>query len=387
MKLHLNHVFTLCLIVVCINVSCAKEPATPNDTLSRTKELLPQSPGQVVNHTYYSLAYAEEHEQPYWVFYQLTNKMLLGSTSRTDNFRLDPFVETVSATLSDYKGSGYDRGHLCPAGDMTTNKVAMSESFYMSNMSPQNPSFNRGVWKSLESTVRNWAEDEKEIFVATGPVFSNNISSIGDGVTVPGSYYKVIFDSTKDKKMIGFILPNKKGEKQLEEYTVTVDYVESVTGIDFFAGLPDVIENELEANSDDNLWEFNSYHASTTKSAAIQCKGIASSTGVQCKNKTTNENGYCHHHQSQAQGGEKKETERLNTPVQCKGTTQKGSRCKNKTLNANGYCHVHQSQDGGTSQPKYTDTSSEGRCQARTKTGTQCKRSTALGSRYCWQHK
>jgi endonuclease G len=91
-------------------------------------------------------------------------------TKRKDNFRSDPKVKTGSAALSDYKGSGYDRGHLAPAADFKWSATAMSESFYMSNMSPQVPGFNRGIWKNIESTVRNWAVENDEIYIVTGPV-------------------------------------------------------------------------------------------------------------------------------------------------------------------------------------------------------------------------
>lgn len=355
--------------------------------LNKTLRLDPISSGEFVQHSYYALSYTEQHEQAKWVFYKLTEGMLRGSSSRTDNFRPDNMIKTSSASLNDYKGSGYDRGHLCPAGDMTTNLAAMSESFLMSNMTPQDPSFNRGIWKSLEATVRNWAVNEKEIYIATGPVFENNLGTIGNGVTIPGSYYKVIYDPTDEEKMIALVLPNRKGEKQLEKYVVNVDYVESITGIDFFSGVPDEVENRLESNSNVDLWEFKGFNASTSGGTAVQCNGIAKSTKKQCRNRTTNENGFCHVHQAQSPGGEKKETERLTSSVQCSGKTQKGARCKNKTLNANGYCHVHQSQVSGTTVKKTTTTSSySGRCQATTKSGTQCKRKASAGSRYCWQH-
>ena len=331
------------------------QPKLKLDT-SASIDLLPISEGERIKHAYYTIAYSEEHEQANWVFYKLNTYMLGGNTSRTDNFRIDDFVSTGSATLADYKGSGYDRGHLCPAGDMVTDLVAMSESFFMSNMSPQDPGFNRGIWKTLEGAVRNWALDEQEVYVVTGPVFKDNIGTIGNGVTVPGYFYKVIYDPTDVQKMIAFVLPNRKGEKQLPEYAVTVDYVENITGIDFFSGLADDLESELESKIATEDWKFEVYNASVSKETATQCKGTAKSTGQQCRNKTTNENGYCYLHQGQAPGGEQKVTERRSTSVQCNGTTQKGARCKNKTLNANGYCHLHQNQASSNSVNKTKST-------------------------------
>ena len=117
-------------------------------------DFLPTNNGELVHHPYYSHSYSEQYEQAEWVFYEIKKERVLGLVRRTDNFRSDEKISTNSATLSDYKGSGYDRGHLAPAGDMSFNYTAMSESFYMSNMSPQHPSFNRGIWKMLESLVR-----------------------------------------------------------------------------------------------------------------------------------------------------------------------------------------------------------------------------------------
>ena len=106
-------------------------------------------------------------------------------------------VTTGSAHSSDYTKSGYDRGHLCPAADMDFNPVAMEESFFMSNISPQAPEFNRGIWKDLETEVRNWAKKEKKIYVVTGPVFRDNKGTIGeDKVTVPGYFFKISFLSS-----------------------------------------------------------------------------------------------------------------------------------------------------------------------------------------------
>src|SRR5664280_391374 len=230
-------------------------------------DLLPTSTTQeVIKHTYYTLSFSKKDEQAEWVAYLLTKSMLTGQSERGNNFRPDPSVPDGSAQLSDYNNSGYDRGHLCPAGDMTFSDEAMSETFYLSNMSPQVPTFNRGIWKSLETLVRGWAEEDDSIFIVTGGILSNSKGSIGiDRVTVPSRFYKVIYDLTGEKKMIAFILPNEKGIKQLSEYVVTVDDVEKVTGIDFFPCLPDTLKNRLEETSDISKWDFNVTSTSSTR--------------------------------------------------------------------------------------------------------------------------
>jgi len=163
----------------------------------------------------YALGYSEQVEQPLWVTYKLTAEEVKNKTAtRTDDFREDPRILSRSASPDDYKNSGYDRGHLAPAADMSWSKTALSESFYMSNMSPQVPEFNRGIWLELEELVRTYAVKEKEIFVVTGPIFYSNMKlrSIGRNVVVvPDAFYKVIFALTPPRKMIGFILPNARG--------------------------------------------------------------------------------------------------------------------------------------------------------------------------------
>jgi len=222
---------------------------------------------QIINHYAYSLCYSEPHEQAAWVAYTLTKDRVYGTAKRTDNFRPDPKVKTGSASLTDYKGSGYDRGHLAPAADMKWSATAMSESFYMSNMSPQTPGFNRGIWKRVEQIVRDWAVENEEIHVVTGPVLKGQFKSIGPNkVSVPEYYYKVILDNKEPEiKGIGLILANTSSDRPIQSYAVTIDRVESVTGIDFFVGLPDDIEEQVESNLDLSRWSFsvNGQHSKT----------------------------------------------------------------------------------------------------------------------------
>ena len=218
----------------------------------------PMSGEQIIDHFGYSLSYNEEHEQASWVFYELTDNEVLGLVKRKDQFRKNPDVRTGSASLSDYKGSGYDRGHLAPAADMRWSSTAMSESFFMSNMSPQVPSFNRGIWKRLESKVRDWARDNKRIYIVTAGILDEGLNTIGsNSISIPNYYYKVILDYTEPElKAIGFILPNKKSKAPLQSFAISVDSVEIQTGIDFFYNLPDDKENKLESNIDVKKWSW-----------------------------------------------------------------------------------------------------------------------------------
>ncbi|MEP3389410.1 MAG: DNA/RNA non-specific endonuclease [Reichenbachiella sp.] len=212
----------------------------------------------IVEHAYYTLRYNEKTEQADWVAYTLKKVNLNNSKfKRTDNFREDPDVKTKSASPADYKGSGYDRGHLAPAADFAWTKNGMSESFYMSNMSPQQPGFNRGIWEKLEERVRDWARSNHEIYVVTGPIYHGKGEKIGKNkVVVPDQYYKVILElNGKEVKGIGFILDNEKSSKDLSVYAMSIDEVENATGLDFFPSIPDPLETEIEQTYNYSLWK------------------------------------------------------------------------------------------------------------------------------------
>ena len=180
----------------------------------------------------FSLKYNEVYEQAEWVAYLLTDDEVLGTVDRIDRFRADDSIPTDSASLADYRGSGYDRGHLAPAADMKWSETAMDESFLMSNMSPQAPGFNRGIWKRLEGIVREWAVENEEVYVVTGPVLTDGpYLALGENqVAVPKQYYKVILDYKEPElKAIRFILPNEKSNLPLSVFVVSVDRVEEIT--------------------------------------------------------------------------------------------------------------------------------------------------------------
>ena len=142
---------------------------------------------------------------------------------------------------------------------MAWSKAIMSESFYMSNMSPQKPQFNRGVWKNLEEQVRIFAVSEKEIYVVTGPILpaTKTITIGANKVTVPDKYYKVVFDMTPPQKMIGFILPNEGSDKDLKDFAVTVDAVEKETGLDFFSLVPQPQQEQMESTISVQAWKWD----------------------------------------------------------------------------------------------------------------------------------
>lgn len=190
---------------------------------------------QIITHKGYTLSYNESHEQANWVFYKLTPEdVKCDESKRKNNFKIDSSVPTQSATLDDYKGSGYDRGHLKPAADASCTQELMDETFLMSNMSPQDASFNRGMWKVLEEYVRTLAEGNDSIYVYTGGVLTNDLYKLNGRVSVPKMYYKVIYEFGDNiVTTLCFLLPNKKIDGVLYMYKVELDKIEQVTGIDF----------------------------------------------------------------------------------------------------------------------------------------------------------
>jgi endonuclease G len=214
---------------------------------------------QVVQHQAYALCYAETYEQPYWVAYRLSSTQIRGAAERENDFRPDPEVGSGSATPEDYRGTGYDRGHLAPAADFKSSPAWMSESFFMSNMSPQAPDFNRGIWETLESRVREWVRRDKLFYVVTGPVLKRGLPKIGkrNQVAVPEQYYKIILHlRSPEARAIAFLMRNEGSDKPLKSFAVSIDKVEQVTGLDFFPQLPDELETSLESTTDVQRW-FN----------------------------------------------------------------------------------------------------------------------------------
>lgn len=220
--------------------------------------LLPVSTtGQVIHHHGYSLSYSEPHEQAEWVAYELKKSHLSKTNFQRPYFEVDRAVKTGAASWKNYKNSGYDRGHLCPAADRRYGKEAFEETFLTSNISPQVPDFNSGIWSDLEQKVRYWASRYDGVFVVTGGVLKGDLPTIGnERVAVPKHFYKIAYDPDHEK-MIGFLIPNKNVNAPLHTYVVSVDSIEALTGIDFFPELEDTLEDRLEAMVDYKIWNLN----------------------------------------------------------------------------------------------------------------------------------
>lgn len=228
-----------------------------NQTNKNLSFYLPKSTtSEVVEHSYYTLSYNEHAEQAEWVAYELKKDYVRNSNFKRPFFIEDPKVITQSADWRNYKKSGYDKGHLCPAADMEFNLDAYNDTFFTSNISPQLHEFNSGIWSRLEQKFRFWAVKYNGLLIVTGGVLKGSLKTIGDEeVVVPNYFYKIALNySNGNCKMIAFLVPNEKSSKPIFDYVVAVDQIESITGIDFFPKLEDKLENNLEKNVNISSW-------------------------------------------------------------------------------------------------------------------------------------
>ncbi len=226
---------------------------------------------KVIHHSAMSLVYNERHEQAKWVAHIIRPEIITSNMPRTDDFRTDPKVTTGTAVEADYflknyaedstivyDGFGFDRGHLAPSADFRWSEKAMSESYFYSNMSPQLDVFNRGKWSELESLMRAYifSYPNTQLYVVTGPVLEEYLPKIErsiNDVSIPEMFFKVAID-LKNKRAIGFVMPNQELNIPINRFVKTIDEVEKITGIDFFPKLDDKIENELESQNLPNEW-------------------------------------------------------------------------------------------------------------------------------------
>lgn len=211
---------------------------------------------QIIRHTGYTVSYNKELKLPNWVSYELTREETKGKEKRNNRFIADPLVKGIIATNADYARSGYDKGHMAPAADMKWSPQAMKESFYFSNMCPQHPQLNRRGWKNLEEKIRDWAIADSAIIIICGPIITKQPKTIGKNkVAVPQQYIKVILSPfVRPMRAIGFLFNNRQALEPLSTYAVTVDSIERLTNMDFFASLPDEIENKIEAEENYFQW-------------------------------------------------------------------------------------------------------------------------------------
>lgn len=215
---------------------------------------------QIIRHEGYTVSYNSDYRIANWVAYELTSKEAKSKkATRSNKFVPDPLVKGATALNEDYTRTGYDRGHLAPAGDMKWSMKAMRESFYLSNICPQDPDLNRGIWKELEEQIRLWASENGSLLVVTGPIITDDLRRLGKNrVGIPKRFFKVVCTQTAGRpEGVGFLFDNRDyGDTPLRSMMIPIDSVESVTGIDFFPSLPDSIERPMEVSVNKSCWSI-----------------------------------------------------------------------------------------------------------------------------------
>ena len=204
----------------------------------------------------YTVSYNHDTRQPNWVAWTLTRAHASGKLKRGD-FEDDMDMPSPKGTKADYFNTGFDRGHLCPAGDNKWSQKAMDECFLMTNMCPQTHALNAGVWNSIEQQCRTWAKKYGKVYIVCGPIFLNKQHrKLGKNkVVVPDAFFKVILRTGKNPQAIGFICRNQSAKGlQKKDFVNSIDEVERITGYDFFSKLPDNVEKKIEAKADLSNW-------------------------------------------------------------------------------------------------------------------------------------
>lgn len=249
-----------CKILIFLIFSCLNITSNAQNTVLEIPTTPKGKKELIFKRSNYTLSFNKETNLPNWVAWRLDKSKLVESVSRKGyTFTPDPTLNTKDAVITqDYTRSGYDRGHMCPAGDSRWSANAMKESFYMTNICPQNPNLNGGDWHELEQACRKWAA-QGPIYIVCGPVLYNGTPQyIGNvhRIRVPEAFFKVILAGLEDgnPRAIGFIYKNSEGNRTLDKYVNSIDQVERITGYDFFPLLPDSIESKVEKEYNLSDW-------------------------------------------------------------------------------------------------------------------------------------
>ena len=221
----------------------------PEDKINRKEQILFRKS--------YVISYNRETKCPNWVLWELTREHADGNIKRPDYaFHEDMEVPSPRAELVDYRGSGYDRGHMCPAGDNKWDEDAMYESFLMTNMCPQNQQLNSGLWNQIEMQCRYWAKKYGKLYIVCGPIYlRGEYQTIGPNrVMVPEAFFKAVICLDGETKGIAFVCRNTNGDRKKDYYVNTIRQVERITGYCLFPNLDEEIVEQVKDYADIDEW-------------------------------------------------------------------------------------------------------------------------------------
>lgn len=250
-----------CVLQACVHSATGFEGA-PTAGASETELVYASAPDAsadvLCHYPGFTISFSPEHHQPRWVAWELTGREAQGeATSRKNlSFTVDPSVDGCP-TLADFRGSGFEKGHMCPAGDMKWSQEAMDACFMLTNVSPQVHALNNGAWRTLEEKCRQWAVRDSAILIICGPILADSLTrTIGpDQVSVPQRFFKAIVAlHANPPRGIAFIMPNGYVEGGMQAAAVSIDQAEAASGLDLFPFLPDSIETQIESLCNFPLW-------------------------------------------------------------------------------------------------------------------------------------
>ena len=258
------YLFTDLLSKVGVQFEQSHDPSQIENAFQPAKVAIPISEfrGFWVYKPNYLLFYDPVIMQARFTLHRLKAADTRGNANRYGiRFNENEAIGSGTAAYRDYSGSGYDRGHLVPAGDFQCCQPLQEETFAMSNIAPFDSVLNRYAWNELEIKIRSWARKNDNLYVITGPLFEHQLHLIGryNDVAVPTHFFKLIFtldpENKQPVKTLAVVLPNVPlYDLDLEKVTTSIDELERISELDFFQSLPDVIENKMEKAIKNGSW-------------------------------------------------------------------------------------------------------------------------------------
>lgn len=196
---------------------------------------------------------------PNWVAYELTSEEVEGTIPRANGFSMDLNYKKKQAMREDYSNSGWDKGHMAPAADMKWSESSMYESFYLTNICPQNHDLNSRDWQALEKLCRTWARKFGKIWIVCGPVvYTNKYGKIGpQNVVVPDAFFKAILaPKGNGYNSIAFVMDNISESQSIRKSAVTVNDLELLINYDLYTNLSDRFEEKVESQMNLPDWDL-----------------------------------------------------------------------------------------------------------------------------------
>lgn len=251
------------LLIITISLSCCRVGNTRRKFSGQERIVRVELPSvthdeQVIDHIGYTTSYNSNTLNPNWVAYELTSWELQGESKGKNSFCWDPLVKGRKSNREDYKNNlDWDKGHMAPKADMKWSIQAYEESFYLSNICPQNHQLNAGDWLKTENLARRIAEENTKIYIVCGPVFKDRkFGTLGENnVWIPDGFFKalLVFSGTTYES-IGFYMSNEPQKNNLRSYVTTVDDIEKLISRDLFISLEDKLEDVVEGRVNYSFW-------------------------------------------------------------------------------------------------------------------------------------